>query len=109
MLSNKPAEATTYQQALNREHHQVSGCISGEPFYDTTDTIYITADTCYQDEAVTYRFLADGYYIDSPTTVFLIDACVTCDSLLAVQKLIAQKLGPNVRITRYWLGQEPPF
>lgn len=88
---------------------QVSSSISLEPFYSPTETIYLTADTCYLDGAVTYRFLADGFHTSNPTKVFLLDCCVTADSLMAVQNLIAEKLGQDYRIIRFWVAQDCPF
>jgi len=88
---------------------EVSSSISLEPFYSPTETIYLTADTCYLDGAVTYRFLADCFHTSNPTKVFLLDCCVTADSLMAVQSLVAEKLGKDYRIIRFWVAQNCPF
>jgi hypothetical protein len=97
------------QSAIAAESLEVSGRISLEPFYDTTDTIYLTADTCYLEDAVTYRFMADAFYTSDPCKCFLLDLAVTADSLRACQNLVAEKLGSKVRIVKFWISQDCPF
>jgi hypothetical protein len=97
------------QAAVTAPATEIGGSISLEPFYDTTETIYLTADTCYLEGAVTYRFLADCFHTSSPTKLFLLDCCVTADSLTAVQSLVAEKLGSDYRIARFWVAQACPF
>lgn len=81
------------QTVIAAQSTEISGSISLEPFYGTIDAIYLTADTCYLEEAVSYRFMANAYYTDNPCKVFLLDVCVTTDSLRAVQRLVNEKLG----------------